>query len=202
MTAARRVRLAGRRPSRHAHAAQLATRQMMRRQKNGLDTGHRAVPLDTLCDPRGPRVNITATRLAGLVEAQFCPARKARPRLSLQTKALRPHFGHSHHPREPPGSRRSASPMVASGRRPTRACWRALGRLDFRGAFTKALESGFASISNRYEFRHRTHSYLCASEFAGAFRENASHSRLPSSEWEGLSSGSSVPFDVPTGSTS
>ncbi|RVK58299.1 hypothetical protein CN155_10560 [Sinorhizobium meliloti] len=36
------------------------------------------------------RANITATRLAGLVEEQFCPALKARPRLSLNTTALRP----------------------------------------------------------------------------------------------------------------
>ena len=41
------------------------------------------------------RANITATRLARLLEAQFCPARKARPRLGLQTTALRPHSGRS-----------------------------------------------------------------------------------------------------------
>ncbi|MGF6178901.1 hypothetical protein ABIE33_007221 [Ensifer sp. 4252] len=150
--------------------------------------------VDTLCDPRGPRVNITATRLAGLVEAQFCPARKARPRLSLQTTALRPHFGHSHHRAS------SWKPAVcfANGR-----VRKAPDENMLEDAWqTGFSQSSFASISNRYEFRHRTHSYLCASEFAGAFRENASESRPPSSEWEGLSSGSSVPFDVLTGSTS
>lgn len=41
------------------------------------------------------KVNITAPRLAGLVEEQICPARKAR--LGPQTTALRPHFGRSYH---------------------------------------------------------------------------------------------------------